>query len=190
MSPTRGKNFRNVAISTQFSHFGRLLCPSPFTYQPGPNLAANNIQAWSTITRQISFESVACVTFRGQKPNFWQMVTFGGSCTQPFINKGQILCAEQTTVYTLTCQISSPSVYFIALWRRNPQIFPLFGVTFSGVGSWQQSEKVERGCSTANLLLSNGIKTVSVLQQLHDKIVVVSIYWQGVTPSPLNIGSI
>jgi len=41
---------------------------------------------------------------------------------------------------------------------------------FSGVASWQQSEKVEDGCTTANLPLSNGIKIVSVLQRFHGKI--------------------
>ena len=36
--------------------------------------------------------------------------------------------------------------------------------------NWQQSDKVEHGCTTTNLPLSNGIKIVSVLQRLHGKI--------------------
>ena len=36
--------------------------------------------------------------------------------------------------------------------------------------SWQQSEKVEHGCTTTSLPLSNGIKIVSVLQRLHGEI--------------------
>jgi len=39
-----------------------------------------------------------------------------------------------------------------------------------GVASWQQSQKVEHGCTTMNLRLSNGIKIVSVLQRLYGKI--------------------
>jgi len=41
---------------------------------------------------------------------------------------------------------------------------------FSGIASWQQSEKVEHRCTTTNLLLSNGIRIVSVLQRLHGEI--------------------
>jgi len=41
---------------------------------------------------------------------------------------------------------------------------------FYGVATWQQSEKVEFGCTTANLPVSNDIKIVSVLQCLHGEI--------------------
>ena len=41
---------------------------------------------------------------------------------------------------------------------------------FSGIANWQQSEKVEHGCTTTNLPLSSGIKIVSVLQRLHGEI--------------------
>jgi len=41
---------------------------------------------------------------------------------------------------------------------------------FCGVTSWQQSEKVEHGCTTTNLALSNSIKIVCVLQRLRDEI--------------------
>jgi len=38
------------------------------------------------------------------------------------------------------------------------------------VTDWQQSEKVEHGCTTINLPLSNGIEIVSVLQRIHGEI--------------------
>ena len=41
---------------------------------------------------------------------------------------------------------------------------------FSGVDSWRQSEKVEHGCTTINLPLSNGVKIVFVLQRYHGEI--------------------
>jgi len=41
---------------------------------------------------------------------------------------------------------------------------------FSDVANWQHSEKVEHGCTTTNLPLSNGIKIVSVLQRLRGEI--------------------
>jgi len=51
------------------------------------------------------------------------------------------------------------------------QFLPFFWTSaFSGVTSWQQSEKVEHECTTPNIPLSNGIKIVSVLQRLHGEI--------------------
>jgi len=41
---------------------------------------------------------------------------------------------------------------------------------FSGVASWQQSVKVEHGCTTTNLPLSNGVKIVSALQRLDGEV--------------------
>jgi len=53
-------------------------------YQSRPNLAANSISLPTVYANTPNFiESVACVTFQGQKRNFWQILTFGGSCTQP-----------------------------------------------------------------------------------------------------------
>ena len=43
-------------------------------------------------------------------------------------------------------------------------------MAFSVVANWQQSDKVEHGCTITNLPLSNGIKIVSVLQRLHGEI--------------------
>jgi len=77
----------------------------------------------------------------------------------PFTDEGQIWCAIADTQYTFICQSSSRSVYSIALWRRKTPIFAVF---------W--TEKVEHGCTTTNLPLSNGIKIVSVLQRLHGEI--------------------
>jgi len=41
---------------------------------------------------------------------------------------------------------------------------------FSDVANWHQSQKVEHGCTTTDLPLSNGIKIVSVFQRLHGEI--------------------
>jgi len=72
---------------------------------------------------------------------------------------------------TFTCQNSSRSVYYVAPWRRKTPNFAVFWTSaFSDVDNWQQSEKVEHGCTTTNLPLSNGIKLLSVLQRLHGEI--------------------
>ena len=61
--------------------------------------------------------------------------------------------------------------FILSLWRRKTPIFAVFWTSaFSDVDSWRQSEKVEHGCTTTNLLLSNGIKIISVLQRLHGEI--------------------
>jgi len=128
----------------------------------------------STLTRQISSECVHCVSFRWPKTTlFGQILIFFGLLYRaPFTGfEDQIWCAIADPGYTLTCQISSRSVYSVALWRRKPPIFAFFWISaFSVVANWQQSEKVEHGCTTANLPLSNGIKIVSVLQRLHGEI--------------------
>jgi len=53
---------------------------------------------------------------------------------------------------------------------KNPNFCPFWTSAFSGVAIWQQSEKVEHKCTTTNLILSNGIKIVSVLQRLRGEI--------------------
>ena len=104
--------------------------------------------------------------------NFGQIFTFWGLLYHlPFTDDCQIWCAIADPRCTLTCQISSRSVYSVALCWRKPPILPFFWTSaFSGVAIWQHSEKVEHGCTTTNLSLSNGIKIVSVLQRLHGKI--------------------
>jgi len=58
---------------------------------------------------------------------------------------------------------------------EKPQLLPFFAVfwtsAFSDVANWHQSQKVEHGCTTTDLPLSNGVKIVSVLQRLHGEIV-------------------
>jgi len=56
------------------------------------------------------------------------------------------------------------------LAAKTPNFVVLWNSAFCGVTSWRQSEKIEHGCTTADLSLSNGIKSVSVLQRLHGEI--------------------
>ena len=81
----------------------------------------------------------------GQKPQFLaNFDIFGCSCTDPFTDEGQIWCAIADLRCTLRCQISSRSVYSVALcWRKTP-IFAVFWTSaFSYVAIWHQSQKVE-----------------------------------------------
>ena len=72
-----------------------------------------------------------------------------------------MICAK----FRLDRFILSPSV------GEKPPIFVVFWPSaFSVVANWQQSDKVEHGCTTTNLPLSNGIKIVSILQRLHGEI--------------------
>ena len=112
----------------------------------------------------------------GQKLQFWANFDILGALYRPpFTDEGQIWCAIADPRSTLTCQISSRSVYSVALWRRKtPQFLPIFAIfwtsAFSVVANWQKSDKVEDGYTTTNLPLPNGIKIVSVLQRLHGEI--------------------
>jgi len=60
---------------------------------------------------------------------------------------------------------------FCRLLAAKTPIFAIFWtLAFCGVTNWQQSEKVEHRYTTTHLLLSNGIKIVSVLQCLRGEI--------------------
>jgi len=110
------------------------------------------------LTCQISSECVHCVSFRWpKKHDFGQILTLWGlPYRPPFTDEGHIWYAIADLWRTLTCQISSRSVYSVALWRRKTPIFAIFLTSaFSGVASWQQSEKVEHMCTSTNLCLSN-----------------------------------
>ena len=108
----------------------------------------------------------------GQKPQFKAYFDIRGTpVPTPFTDEGQVWCPIADPRYTFTCEISSRSVYSVVLWLRKTPICAVFWISaFSGVANWQQSEKVEHGCTTTNLPLSNGIKIVSVLQRLHSEI--------------------
>ena len=73
------------------------------------------------------------------------------------------------------CTLTSQNFISIGLFCRplaakNPNCCRSLDFAFSGVASWQKSEKVEHGCTTTNLPLSNGIKIVSVFQRPHGEI--------------------
>jgi len=71
------------------------------------------------------------------------------------------------------CQNSSRSVYLSPSGGRKTPIFAVFcTLAFSDAANWQQSEKVEHGCTTkpTDLPISNGNKIVSVIQRLHGEI--------------------
>ena len=122
-----------------------------------------------TLTDQISSECVHCVGFRWPKTTilgkfqpFWELLHL-----PPFTDEGQIWCAIADPRHMATCQNSSRPVYSVVLWRRKLPNFAVFWTSaFSDVANWQQSEKVEHGCTTTNLPLTNIIKIVSVLQRL------------------------
>ena len=86
----------------------------------------------------------------------------------PFTYEGQMWCAIADTRHAYVPNFVlflSPSV------GEKKTIFVVFRTSaLSIVANWQQSDKVEHGCTTTNLSLFNGIKIVSVLQRLHGEI--------------------
>jgi len=65
-----------------------------------------------------------------KKHNFRKILTFGGGLLYrpTFTAESEIWCAIADPRYTLTCQLSSRSVYSVALWRRKTQNFVAFGL--------------------------------------------------------------
>jgi len=84
------------------------------------------------------------------KNNFGQILTFWGLLYRPrFTDEDQIWYTIADPRCTLTCQISSRSVYSVALCWRKPPFFAVFWTSaFSVVANWQQSDKVEHGQQT------------------------------------------
>ena len=98
-----------------------------------------------------------CPASGGRKRQFWANFDFWGApVPTPFTYDGQIWCAIANPQRTFTC-------FYRPLAAKNPN-FCRF------LDSWQQSEKVEHGCTTTNYPLSNGIKIISVFQRLHGEI--------------------
>ena len=80
--------------------------------------------------------------------NFGQILTFWGLLYRPpFTDQGQIWCAIADPQYTLTCKVSSRSVYFVALcWRKKKQFLPLFWTSaFSVVAIGNSLTKLNTG---------------------------------------------
>ena len=81
------------------------------------------------------------------------------------------MCYSRSTVYAYVPNFVSIGLFCRPLAAKNPnfcQFLRFFGLHV--VANWQQSDKVEHGCTTTNLPLSNGIEIVSVLQRLHSEI--------------------
>jgi len=108
------------------------------------------------------------------KKQFWaNFDIFRGSCTDPlspmrakFGVLSQTYGIRLRTKFRVDRFILSPTS-----WLRKTPSFAIFSSSaFSGVASWQQSDKVEHGCTTTNLPLSNCIKIVSIVQRHHGEI--------------------
>ena len=80
------------------------------------------------------------------------------------------MCYSRPVVYAYV-----PNFVWIVLFCRpvvakNPNFAVFWTSAFSDVDIWRKSDKVEHGCTTTNLPLSNGMKIVSVIQRLHGEI--------------------
>jgi len=79
------------------------------------------------------------------------------------------VCYSRPMVYAYVPNFVSIGLFCRPLLAKTP-FFRSLDLTFSGVANWQQCEKVEHGCITTNLPLSNRIKILSVLQRIHVEI--------------------
>ena len=84
------------------------------------------------------------------------------------------MCYSRPTVYAYVPNFVSIGLFCRPLAAKKTYFLSIFAIfwtsAFSVVANWQQSDKVEHGCTTTNLPLSNGIKIVSVLHRLRGEI--------------------
>ena len=100
--------------------------------------------------------------------NFRQILTFWGLLYRhPFTDE---VCYSRPTVYAYVPNFVSIGLFCRPLLAKNPNFCRFWTSAISVVANWQQSEKVEHGCTTTNLPTSSGIKIVSVLQRIHGEI--------------------
>ena len=133
-------------------NFGQILTllgapvATPF-YRWGPNLVGWSRPKVYTYLPNFIWMCSLCRLPMGKNHNFGKFWHFWGLLYRPpFTDEGQMWCAIADPQYKLTCQISSGSVYSVALCWRKSQIFADFWTSaFSVVANWQQSDKVEHG---------------------------------------------
>ena len=80
------------------------------------------------------------------------------------------MCYSRPTVYNYVPNVVSIDLFCRALAAKNPILAIFWSSAFSDVANWHQSQKVEHGCTSTSLPVSNGIKIVFVLQRLHGEI--------------------
>ena len=118
----------------------------------------------------------------GKKHNFGQILTFEGLLYRPLLPMSVTFGMLQQTHADLyasrptlrpTCQISSRSVYYVALWRRKTRILPFFGLQHLVMSTVNRNL---RKLNTSAQLQAFPYPTtwklflVSVLQRLHGEI--------------------
>ena len=118
-------------------NMGKIFCNHQSLHSPGKyryhrywsEISKEFGRRFGRLTRQISCECVHCVGIRWPKTTIWgKFWLFGATVLTPFYRWGQIWCAIADPWYTLTCQISSRSVYSVALCWRQPPIFAVFWI--------------------------------------------------------------
>jgi len=175
-------------------NFGQILTflgtpvPTPF-YRWGPNVVCYS-RPWYTLMyvkfgvlqqapgldwhAKFHLNVFIVLASGGQKTQFWaHFDIFGGSCTDPLLQRGpNVVCysTPMPMVYVYVPNFVSIGLFCCPLLAKNLDFCRFWTLAFSVVANWQQSEKVEHGCTTTNLPLSNGIKIVYVLQRLHGEI--------------------
>ena len=144
----------------------------------------------STLTLQISSECVHCQLSVAKNHNFGKILIFGLLYPTPFYRWGpNLVCYSRLAVYAYAPNFVSICSFCRALAAKN-QFLPYFATfwtsAFSVVANWQQSKKVEHGCTTTNFPLSNGIKIVSVVQRLHGESGAQALTFKSVTDRQTN----
>jgi len=165
-----GFRWPKTIILVKFWYFGGSV-PTPF-YRRVPHLVSKSRPKVYTYRPNFIWLYSLCRLPVAKNHNFRQILTFlGAAVPTPFYRWGpNFMSYSRPTVYVYTRNFISIGLFCRPVAAKNPNFCSFWTSAFSRVAIWQQSEKVEHGCTTTNLPLSNGIKIASVLQRLHSKI--------------------
>ena len=155
----QGKKLPKYHNFNQIFTFWGLLCPSPST-DPG--------QIWQETvydyTTYLIWIHLLYYLPRSKNRNFGLILTFGWILySVPFMNQSQIWYASVDPPSTLMYQISS--------WSESHKFCCFLDFRMLWCRQLAAYREIEQVCTTTNILLSNCIKIVSVLQRLQGEIV-------------------
>jgi len=123
-----------------------------------------------------------------QKPQFLANFDFlGASVPTPFYRLGpNVVCYSRPKVYAYTSNFVSIGLFCRLLLAKTPNFCRFWTSAFSVVANWQQSDKVEHGCTTTNLPLSKASKSFLYSNAFMAKSDAQSLTFKSVTNRQTN----
>jgi len=144
------------------------VCAAPMFQPPTPIIQVQNLAGENEPVIDVLYCTTSNFTFVGyycrhtvRKTRFISILYFGNPLPTPSPLEGQIWHVRVDPQCTITCKISSESVYSVALEGREPQIFTAFATSSFFAGAiYRRRDKFDSGCTIQTFPIS-GIKIVN-----------------------------